>query len=96
LGEARATHSQSVMDAHARQSAGALDTPTPQLTGAQDTPKQHFAAAKDGPTVDYARTTDTPTGQDEADIILEVLENMHIDGGSGKYPSKVGAAVVTF
>jgi len=35
------------------------------------------------------RTAGTPTLQDETDIILEVLENIHIDAPSGKSPSKV-------
>ncbi len=70
----------------------ALDTPTHRSAGANDAPSLDYPRATDTPTGDHARTTDTPTGQDEADIILEVLENMHIDGGSGKSPSKVGTA----
>ncbi len=79
--ESRATNGQS-----------ALDAPTQHIGGANGTPIVDYARATDTPTGDHARTTDTPTGQDEADIILEVLENMHIDGGSGKSPSKVGKA----
>jgi hypothetical protein len=70
-----------------------MDTPTRHPAVSQDTPTVDYARATDTPTGDHARTTDTPTGQDEADIILEVLENMHIDGGSGKSPSKVGTVV---
>ncbi len=80
--ESRATNGQS-----------ALDTPTRPPADANDTPTVDYVRATDTPTGDHARTTDTPTGQDDADIILEVLENMHIDGGSGKSPSKVGKAV---
>ncbi len=71
----------------------AMDTPTQHPAVTQDNPTVDYARTTDTPTGDHARTTDTPTGQDEADIILEVLENMHIDGGSGKSPSKVGTAV---
>ncbi len=83
--ESKATNGQSVMD-----------TPTQHIGGANDTPSVDYARTTDTPTGDHARTTDTPTGQDEADIILEVLENMHIDGGSGKSPSKVGTALTCF
>jgi len=41
------------------------------------------------PLVDEARTAGTPTIEDETDIILEVLENIHIDAPAGKSPSKV-------
>lgn len=43
-----------------------------------------------------ARSAGTPTAQDETDIILEVLENIHIDGPSGKSPSKVPSSLKTF
>ena len=58
----------------------------PRASGGTPTGEQPRASGGT-PTGDHARATDTPTGQDEAEIILEVLENMHID--SGKSPSKV-------
>ncbi len=71
--------------------AGVSERPaTPPRSRTMDTPTDELARASDTPTGDHARASDTPTGQDEAEIILEVLENLHIDGGPGKSPSKVG------
>jgi hypothetical protein len=80
----------------------ATDTPTKDHTRPTDTPSDQTRTtdtpadqtrATDTPT-DHTRASDTPTGQDEADIILEVLENMHID--SGKSPAKVQMIFKTF